>query len=178
MLLEDERFIFEDDKEKEWECLFFVYKMGMSGGWCGFLFDYELVDGDCCIFEFVSLFWFKVFFFRCEEEEGGLEEVDGKEVLVKVVGVEIMIEKKVSKLVIKKKVGLFKVRKLSKFFLKKVKFEDGESVEDNEEDEDDDRDDYLMKKDVVGLLRVLRVVRWNKFVEEEDNGGGGYVVGG
>lgn len=56
MLLVDEKFILEDENGKEWECLYFVYKEGIIGGWCKFLFDNELEDGDCCIFEFKSLF--------------------------------------------------------------------------------------------------------------------------
>lgn len=175
---EDERFILEDDKEKEWECLFLAHKTGMSGGWRGFSLDHELVDGDCCIFELVSPLRFKVLFFRCEEEEGGLEEVDGKEAPAKVAGAETTTEKKVSKSVTKKKAGLPKARKSSKSSSKKVKLEDGESAEDNEEDEDDDRDDYSTKKDVAGSSRASRAARRNKLVEEEDNGGGGHAAGG
>lgn len=56
MLVIDEKVMLVDEKEKEWECLYIVIKIGMSSGWWGFVIDYDLMDGDCCIFEFVSFF--------------------------------------------------------------------------------------------------------------------------
>ena len=167
---EDERFILEDDKGKEWECLYLAHKTGLSGGWRGFSLDHELVDGDSCIFELVKPLRFKVHFFRCED--GGLGEVDEKGTGVKVGGKDTKTPKKASKVVTKKRAGSSKARKLSKS-LKKLKVEDGEDdEEDYEESDEDDEDDYaprVSKKDAdtsdAGPSRASR----RKLVKKEDD---------
>lgn len=188
MPLENERFILENDKGKEWECLYLANKTGLSGGWRGFSLDHELVDGDSCIFELDSPLHFKVHFFRIEEHEDGLEEVDEKETEVKVAGKDKQAEKSTSKVVTKKKAGLSKARKSSKS-LKKVKAEDGEEDEDSDEevdddDDDDEGDDYaptVSKKgvdtNVAGSSGASRASR-RKLVKKEDDGGEGRLVAG
>lgn len=66
---EDERITLEDVQGEEAECVYLANKVGLSGGWRGWSLDHELVDGDCCIFELVDRCRFKVYVFRCEEDD-------------------------------------------------------------------------------------------------------------
>ncbi|KAG0608807.1 hypothetical protein M758_8G134300 [Ceratodon purpureus] len=181
MPLEETTFILEDDKGKEWECVYLAHKTGMSGGWRGFSLDHELVDGDSCIFELVSPLRFKVHFFRCDEEDGGPEEVDDKKTGVNVAGKDTKTEKKVGKVATKKKkAGFYKGKKSRKSSSKKLKLEDGEEDnEDSDDDDDDEGDDYApraSKQDadtnVAGPSRASR----RQVVKKEADAGEGLVV--
>lgn len=179
LLFCDDRIMLEDDKVLELECVYFVNKVGLSGGWCGFFFDYEFVDGDCLIFEFVELKWFKVYIFCCEEEYEGGEVEDMNEGEVEVLEKNVVIEKKK---VIKgsdKKVfvfvlfDLFKGRKLSIIiFVWKFDFEDGEGSEEKGNEEFLKKVKIEVEKDVDGLIRLLRC----KCVKEEDDDSKDVVV--
>ena len=78
MPLTDEKFMLEDEKGKEWECLYLAHKAGMSGGWRGFAIDHDVMDGDCCVFELVSPNRFKVHIVRFEDEEDDSDDSDEK----------------------------------------------------------------------------------------------------
>ncbi|XP_024358852.1 B3 domain-containing protein Os06g0194400 [Physcomitrium patens] len=129
MPYEDERFTLEDEDGKEWECLYLARKTGLSGGWRGFSLDHDLVDGDCCIFELVRPLRFKIYFFRCSEQEDRAEDVEEKRSAVKAESKKAMTEKKASKAVTKKKPGFFEARKSNKSASKKLEVTDEEDDE-------------------------------------------------
>lgn len=155
----------------EWECLYFVYKVGLSGGWCGFLFDYEFVDGDFCIFEFVGFMRFKVYIFCCEEQFEGGEKVDGIEggenVLYKYM--DIGNKKKIGGMKYYKKFFVFvlleigKLRRLSIFMWK---FD----LEDKEEDDDFLKVFEMIKKEVyIDLDSLLKLLKCRCVKEDGDS---------
>lgn len=121
---QDEKFMLEDDKEKEWECLYLAHRKGMSSGWRGFALDHDIMDGDCCVFELVGPLRFKVHIVRFEDEEDDedSDDSDGK------------------------KPRSRKARRLSRSASARRRFvvgddEEDEDDEDNEEDEEDEEDE-------------------------------------
>lgn len=56
----DEMIILVDENEDEFVIKYFVDKNGFSGGWRGFVIDYQFVDGDVVVFYFINLIIFKV----------------------------------------------------------------------------------------------------------------------
>lgn len=154
----DEMIVLEDEKFLEWECVYFVKKIGLSGGWCGFLIDYLFVDGDVCVFEFVEFKWFKIYIFCCDNCEGS--EVEDGSVGGNVLDSDVLLKNKVSE---DGDNNFFVVVMLSEFCFWKFDEEYGEEI-----------DVFMevcksLKREVgVDVVYLLRLFKY-RCVKEENN---------
>ncbi|KAI3762938.1 hypothetical protein L1987_53380 [Smallanthus sonchifolius] len=65
-----------DEEGEEFPTVYLAHKIGLSGGWRGFSFSHELVDGDALVFHLIQPTVFKVYIIRCNGYEEGEKNDD------------------------------------------------------------------------------------------------------